>query len=953
MDISSSVQQLSVFYLECIHEEGLRRLTFLERYRGRSFIGLPLDHEELLHQSAEVLSLPSITGGQRESFLDKAVADHGPDTGSGERLFYGFPVYVDGQGRIAPMFFLEVDITQKRRGPFRIEPVDAHQVLINHHLFRNEGYSPEEIATIQDELEGHWRSFPSQLAAALAHLRSSSVQNSSSARNSSSRRNNSPKRHPVSKGSQGGDWRTARPLPKRPEAGVHPSPILFRSAYSSYTYNLEKDLGALERYGFLQQGAKNTALAPYLSASGGKKGRGSTDPTEVLPLNDEQERAVREALSDPLSVITGPPGTGKSQVVVDLLAGAVLTGEPVLFASKNNKAVDVVRERLRALLGDDLDFTLRLGSKREMELTRDELGDRLDGLQERQSEFRKRFAPAKQKAIRQATRRTRDAIGALRTAHAAYEDAAAARTDVQETLPAGWADDDPPGSLEVLSQRRLQSVLDRARALAGERRLGFILWIKRLFMGGRLLGQLRDETESIAEPLPPNVREDIYRRLYQADEYQEVARTLEHLKTYRVWMQRLLDEEAKRHDFETLLNGCEGYEERFSQLKNELSESYRLLVRAVWGWRISQNLPEVQKRFRGYFNAVESLRSVGPSGYRSALDRLESALSRLAEYLPVWIVTNLSVRNALPLRPALFDLVIVDEASQCDAASAVPLLFRARRSVIIGDRKQLRHITSIRKEAEREIAQRAGAGRFLPKWSYVNRSLYDVAEHVMKERGGRPTLLRRHYRSHPAIIGFSNQQFYAGRLQPVRAADSFPAPEKWRGIRWHDIQGAVPEGIRSAYNQQEIEGVMDLLGQWHREGLLSSEQLSVGIVTPFRAQTDRLEEALRQQPWWGDEKQGNRATIDGSTITVGTAHRFQGDERDLMVFSPVVAAGMRDNTRDWVAQTDQLLNVAITRARASLQIVGDLDACKRAGGALEQLAMYATLHQESSLERPT
>lgn len=173
MKINSIVERLSQFYLECIHEEGLRRLTFSERYRGRSFIGLPLDQEELLHQSIEAIPLPSVTSGKKQSFLEKALADQGPDTGSGERLFYGFPVYVDDRGQIAPMFFLEVDISQVSRAGFRIAPVDAGQVLINHHLFRSEGYTPEEVAEIQEELEGHWRSFPSQLKAALAHIRSS------------------------------------------------------------------------------------------------------------------------------------------------------------------------------------------------------------------------------------------------------------------------------------------------------------------------------------------------------------------------------------------------------------------------------------------------------------------------------------------------------------------------------------------------------------------------------------------------------------------------------------------------------------------------------------------------------------------------------------------------------------------------------------------------------------
>jgi hypothetical protein len=70
---------------------------------------------------------------------------------------------------------------------------------------------------------------------------------------------------------------------------------------------------------------------------------------EPLPLNTEQREAIEHALTRPLTVITGPPGTGKSQVVSSLLINAAKLGKRVLFASKNNKAVDVVEARVNNL----------------------------------------------------------------------------------------------------------------------------------------------------------------------------------------------------------------------------------------------------------------------------------------------------------------------------------------------------------------------------------------------------------------------------------------------------------------------------------------------------------------------------------------------------------------------------------------------------------------------------
>ena len=82
---------------------------------------------------------------------------------------------------------------------------------------------------------------------------------------------------------------------------------------------------------------------------------------ELLPLNTEQRQAVVQGLSAPLTVVTGPPGTGKSQVVIALLANMAWQGRSVLFSSKNNHAVDVVESRANELGSHPL--LLRLGKE--------------------------------------------------------------------------------------------------------------------------------------------------------------------------------------------------------------------------------------------------------------------------------------------------------------------------------------------------------------------------------------------------------------------------------------------------------------------------------------------------------------------------------------------------------------------------------------------------------------
>ena len=92
------------------------------------------------------------------------------------------------------------------------------------------------------------------------------------------------------------------------------------------------------------------------------------DVLPVVPLNASQEQAVKTILEEhPLTVISEPPGTGKSQVVVSLLLNAWARGRSVLFASNNDKAVDVVRERIERFEGE-FPIAVRAGSKQKQNI---------------------------------------------------------------------------------------------------------------------------------------------------------------------------------------------------------------------------------------------------------------------------------------------------------------------------------------------------------------------------------------------------------------------------------------------------------------------------------------------------------------------------------------------------------------------------------------------------------
>ena len=161
--------------------------------------------------------------------------------------------------------------------------------------------------------------------------------------------------------------------------------------------------------------------------------------------------------------------------------------------------------------------------------------------------------------------------------------------------------------------------------------------------------------------------------------------------------------------------------------------------------------------------------------------RYYSLFPQVAKILPCWAVTSLSARGRLPFEPGFFDLVVIDEASQCDIASALPLLYRARRAVIIGDPLQLKHVSTVAPQQDRLILAAHGLAEGRAAWAYSVNSLFDLARSLCRYED--IVNLRDHHRSHRDIISFSNRHFYRGGLRIATDHDALKRPQTTRGRR--------------------------------------------------------------------------------------------------------------------------------------------------------------------------
>jgi len=894
------------FYLACVEAEDRRSLTKKLSALHHSLVS-PWDNEEpLFHPEAPEVVFEVGLASDRNVLLGGDALAVGV-----ERFFYGYPIFLDENGFLSPLFVAEVNVEHLGRNRFAVRLADGGDLQVNHHVFRRQHAQPEELRAIQEELEGDYGSFADRLRKSFEMLGVSAFDFSPD-RLEPYPRGDSPRNRWVNR------------------------PILFKSERSAYTHNLRRELEALTEYPRLSQALGTTAAGILTGisppASGKARGGPSSLPAllQVLPLNRGQEEAARAGLHDALTVVTGPPGTGKSQVVVDLLASCALAGQPVLFASKNNKAVDVVRVRLREILDEERDWTLRLGSRNAMDESRQEMSARLSAL--RPEEVPTAPAPKLLYELDEEVAAARRRIANLERAVVEYAGLERDRRVAISLVDQGWVDawDQAPSPSPDLSLvERLTATVE---ALAGKRPAGLWLKLKRAFFPAALRRKLRAELAFLTTALPQKVRTDLLAStdLPGTGAFTLFAEACGRLSRLARW-RKAEDRGARALAAITAEEPTDVLAGRLDELQRQRAELACDQFRAAWTGRLAPRAASVNYTLNQYFDLSTRLRQTRGGTFFQVLEQFKGAVQSLGADLPVWVVTNLSVRNALPLEPALFDLVIVDEASQCDIPSALPLLFRARRALIIGDPRQLRHISTLSPSDEEIIAAQHGVGNLLATWSYNQRSLYAAADGTLIERGGQPIFLAEHYRSHPEIIEFSNRVFYQGRLilrTPLEKLRARLQGERL-GVFWHDVSGAVPHTLRSAFNEIELRAVVDLLDEWARTGFLLRDGLDFGIVTPFRLQMERLEEAVGERPWWERVK---------GRLTVGTAHLFQGDERDVMIFSPVVASGMASRLSRWVAETDQLLNVAITRARGALHIVGDRRACLAAGGFLGEFA---------------
>lgn len=329
---------------------------------------------------------------------------------------------------------------------------------------------------------------------------------------------------------------------------------------------------------------------------------------------------------------------------------------------------------------------------------------------------------------------------------------------------------------------------------------------------------------------------------------------------------------------------------------------------------------EASRNARNEIAAFSKLLGRNQSSYRnfSIFDRMKGEPDRcqmLLSILPCWIMTPDDVARLFPCQPGLFDVVIVDEASQCDLPSMTPILYRAKQAIIAGDSNQMqaRRFAFTSEQVAIQAWHEWGVSRFDPdRW--LDPTKIDLLE-LTSIRKDEEVFLDEHFRSLPPIIAFSNERWYGDRLRVMRDLDDQRFGEPGAPtIQMHRIEeGRVNPGTQE--NHAEARALVARLKEHLSDPGYAGA--SFGAICLFEEQMRLLSDLVAEEI---DEDE--RIAHD---LVVVNPDGFQGDERDVIYYSLSYDADGMGQAALSARQADYkhvqgMLNVAFTRGRDELHV---------------------------------
>lgn len=441
-----------------------------------------------------------------------------------------------------------------------------------------------------------------------------------------------------------------------------------------------------------------------------------SNETFIYPFgcNESQKLAVETALRNSISIVEGPPGTGKTQTILNIIANLILQNKTVAIVSNNNSAVFNVREKLikygygmvvaslgnnenKASFFDNIeeqtvsdDFEV---SKKRLEEAKNKVRD-LDFILTRCFQYRNKLAKLKTE------------LSDIQTEFGHIKAEQPLNQNIKSILDKKFYRNWNFG--KALKLKKILSLIDDRNKFSIINRVHFIL--KYGFFKLNRISQYREELH-------------IY----------------------------------VNHKF---------YELYIAKIENEISD--------IENWLASNNeeanLDRLIETSKEVFNGILFDRYSGLDKTIFNIREYRNQFENFTKHYPVILSSTLSLHTSIPKR-YLFDFLIIDESSQVDIIKSALCFSCCRNVVVVGDSMQLTHIVD---KHSKEIAEELQIKYNIPSaYNYVEQNILNSLKSLYGDNI-KSVLLKEHYRCHPAIIGFCNKKYYNNDLVIMTCGDNHP-----------------------------------------------------------------------------------------------------------------------------------------------------------------------------------
>jgi DNA polymerase III delta prime subunit len=265
----------------------------------------------------------------------------------------------------------------------------------------------------------------------------------------------------------------------------------------------------------------------------------------------------------------------------------------------------------------------------------------------------------------------------------------------------------------------------------------------------------------------------------------------------------------------------------------------------------------------------------------------EQSKDLIFDLVPVWLMNVSTVSEALPLDFNGFDVVIFDEASQIKVEQAVPVLYRAKQFIAVGDEQQLSPTSFFSKKSSDEEEVNIPYGD--------NELTIEIDSDSLLEQSNKnisSLMLQFHYRSQqPELIEFSNKYFYDGKLLtvPSEIIQDFDSQNMYdKSISFDYVENGL---YTDRKNNKEAVRIADLV-----RNIKKTSSDSIGVVAFSEAQQKEIEaEILKLQL---EDPEFSDLIEDDESIFVKNLENVQGDERDIIIVSICYGYNKENNIGD-------------------------------------------------------